>query len=105
MAFHFFFFCRLFLEMDSLKKIACDAIDKETSQLFDLSQEIWHHKELAFEEYKSHATLTQFLEERGFIVQRHHKLETAFLAQWERSKQIRTDNGMDGFLSIVYSKR
>ncbi|BFY98174.1 hypothetical protein BsWGS_01214 [Bradybaena similaris] len=87
--------------MDTLKKIACDAIDKETAQLFDLSQEIWHHKELAFEEHKSHGTLTQFLEERGFIVQRHHKLETAFLAQWERSKKPRTDNDHKPHIAVL----
>ncbi|CAG5128470.1 unnamed protein product [Candidula unifasciata] len=78
--------------MDSLKQIACDAIDKERAHLFELSTEIWHHKELAFEEHKSHATLTQFLEQRGFIVQRHYKLETAFLAQYERPKQSQKHN-------------
>ncbi|XP_012943737.1 peptidase M20 domain-containing protein 2 [Aplysia californica] len=73
------------LEMDNLKKIVCDAIDKESEQLCDLSSKIWHLKELAYQEHQSHATLTQFFLDRGFEVVPHHVIETAFVATFETS--------------------
>ena len=68
--------------MDALKQVACDAVDSQAGSLHDLSKEIWQHRELAFEEHKSHATLTRFLQEAGFTVEAHYKLETAFVARW-----------------------
>ncbi|GFN86319.1 peptidase m20 domain-containing protein 2 [Plakobranchus ocellatus] len=68
--------------MDKLKQIACKVIDDESEQLQMISNEIWQHRELAFLELKSHASLTQVLEDKGFDVERHHKLETAFVARW-----------------------
>ena len=69
--------------MDDIKRLACDTIDKEKDNLFQLSQDIWHHKELAYKEHKSHETLTLFLEKRGFRVERHCITETAFIARYE----------------------
>ncbi|GFR84976.1 peptidase M20 domain-containing protein 2-like [Elysia marginata] len=66
--------------MDQLKQVACDTIDQWAGRLNQLSQDIWHHRELAFEEFKSHDTLTQFLTSAGFTVEPRHKLETAFVA-------------------------
>ncbi|KAK3761999.1 hypothetical protein RRG08_031676 [Elysia crispata] len=68
--------------MDALKQTACAAIDQQADQLHKLSSEIWELKELAFEEHKSHATLTQFLRGAGFVVEPRHKLDTAFVARW-----------------------
>lgn len=87
--------------MNSLKQTALDAIDSELDRLFELSTEIWHHKELAFEEHKSHDTLTKFLEERNFAVERHHKLETAFIARWENSKKSVTKDGKYLVVAII----
>lgn len=43
--------------------------------------EVWRHPELNYEEHLAHAALTAFLEQRGFLVERHYLgLETAFRA-------------------------
>ena len=52
--------------MDDLKKIACDAIDGAAADLHRLSDDIWKHPELGFQEIYAHEVLTQFLTEQGF---------------------------------------
>ena len=64
-----------------LKQIACEAIDSQISDLKTLSRDIWDHPELCFEEKYAHKRITEFLEERGFSVERSFKLETAFRAR------------------------
>ena len=66
------------MDATELKKIACDAIDAAAGDLGDLSQEIWKHPELNFEEHRAHQTLTDFFEKRGFPVEREHVLKTGF---------------------------
>ncbi|KAK7487752.1 hypothetical protein BaRGS_00021019 [Batillaria attramentaria] len=66
---------------DKLKKLACDAIDNQASQLKLLSRDIWDHPELCFEEHYAHKRLTDFLEERGFGVERGYVVPTAFRAK------------------------
>ncbi|XP_066275275.1 peptidase M20 domain-containing protein 2-like [Branchiostoma lanceolatum] len=63
-----------------LKTKSNAAIQACASDLYDLSQEIWKNPELAFKEHRAHRVLTEFLENRGFRVDRHYKLETAFRA-------------------------
>ncbi|CAH1225226.1 PM20D2 [Branchiostoma lanceolatum] len=63
-----------------LKTKSSAAIQACASDLYDLSQEIWKNPELAFKERYAHRVLTDFLENRGFRVDRHYKLETAFRA-------------------------
>ncbi|PVD29140.1 hypothetical protein C0Q70_11737 [Pomacea canaliculata] len=72
-----------------LKRIACEAIDSQTSYLRILSQDIWNHPELCFNEQYAHKRLTDFLEERDFNVERSYKLETAFRAvpKYSRCKE------------------
>ncbi|CAL1535330.1 unnamed protein product [Lymnaea stagnalis] len=70
------------LLMDSLKQTVCDIIKQESTELNEISKTIWNLKELSFEERLSHDCLTKFLEEKGFHVKRHYKLETAFIAWW-----------------------
>ncbi|XP_076444595.1 xaa-Arg dipeptidase-like isoform X1 [Babylonia areolata] len=65
---------------DRLKQIACDAIDAKMTALKALSQDIWNHPELCYEEKHAHQVLTQFLEENGFSVERKFHLDTAFRA-------------------------
>ncbi len=62
----------------ALKKIACEAIDKAADDLNSLSQDIWSHPELCFEEKYSHDALCNCLEKYGFPIQRHFVVETAF---------------------------
>eukprot|EP00057_Strongylocentrotus_purpuratus_P032867 XP_789189.2 PREDICTED: peptidase M20 domain-containing protein 2 [Strongylocentrotus purpuratus] len=57
-------------------------IDESASTLNDLSQDIWSHPELAFEERYAHKVLTDFFEKEGFEVTRNYHLETAFKATY-----------------------
>ncbi len=62
------------------------AIDAADDDLRALSLSIHEQPELAFEERHAHATLTAFLEERGFAVERGaFGLETAFRATYGES--------------------
>ena len=66
--------------MDSkhLKKIACEAIDQVATDLNSLSDDIWSHPELSFQEKYSHDAICSFLEKQGLPVERHYVLDTAF---------------------------
>ena len=54
--------------MVDIKAIACEAIDAAATELHALSDSIWHHPELAYEEKHAHKILTEFLEQQGFKV-------------------------------------
>lgn len=73
--------------MDAAKKVAVEAIDSNVAALNELSSDIWSHPELGFEEKHAHAVLTQFLEDRGFRVEREFSLSTAFRATWGLRQQ------------------
>ncbi|XP_012934866.2 peptidase M20 domain-containing protein 2-like [Aplysia californica] len=68
--------------MEALFETACRKIDEEAEELRSLSHLIWSNPELNFEEKDSHNVITDFLEKRGFRVQRNYVLETAFSAEW-----------------------
>ncbi|XP_066275264.1 peptidase M20 domain-containing protein 2-like [Branchiostoma lanceolatum] len=68
------------MDATQIKEKSCSAIQSCSKELWDLSQEIWKNPELAFKEHRAHRVLTEFLENRGFRVDRHYKLETAFRA-------------------------
>ncbi|KAG1661064.1 Peptidase M20 domain-containing protein 2 [Nymphon striatum] len=59
------------------------AILKEKSKLKEVSQNIWEHPELAFEEVFAHDLLCDALENYGFTVSRSYKLSTAFKAEFK----------------------
>ena len=64
-----------------LKATSSAAIGRFTHELNALSQEIWRHPELGFQEEKAHQILTNFLEQKGFRVERAFTgLPTAFRA-------------------------
>ena len=66
---------------DILKLAASSCIDSCGEELRDLSREIWNNPEVDFKEYKAHEVLTNFLERKGFSVERSYTgLETAFRA-------------------------
>ena len=73
-----------------LKKIACEWIDKAAQDLNSLSQDIWNHPELCYQEKYSHDALCTFLEKYGFQVERHYTLDTAFKASMGE-KEVRFD--------------
>ncbi|XP_041473311.1 peptidase M20 domain-containing protein 2-like [Lytechinus variegatus] len=64
------------------REAAKTKIDDSAEALNELSQQIWSHPELNFEEHKSHKFLTDFFEKEGFEVTRNYHLETAFKATY-----------------------
>ncbi|XP_077991722.1 xaa-Arg dipeptidase-like [Glandiceps talaboti] len=70
-------------DIPDLKAKACKAIDTASTELNGLSQDIWSHPELGFEEYHAHKVLTDFLEKHGFQVERQYKMDTAFRATFD----------------------
>ncbi|TSL47589.1 Peptidase M20 domain-containing protein 2 [Bagarius yarrelli] len=70
-------------KLQALKKQACASIDETKDKLHQLADAIWRHPELAFEERQAHDTLVRFFtQEKGWTVDAHYKLETAFRATW-----------------------
>ena len=67
--------------MTSLKEIASSCVDNSKDDLYQLSNEIWQNPELGSKEYKAHDLLTNFLEKKGFTVERSFTgIKTAFRA-------------------------
>ena len=65
----------------NLKAVASASIDAHKDGLKDLSASIWNNPELGLEEHGAHKLLTDYLEEKGFTVERGYTgLETAFRA-------------------------
>ena len=65
----------------NLKKLATSAIDENTEKLKTIGEKIWNSPELSYKEYKAHDILTDFLEKKGFSVERSYTgIETAFRA-------------------------
>ena len=65
----------------SPKAAASASIDRHQEELKSLSAAIWSKPELAYEEYHAHKILTDFLEKKGFQVERAYTgLKTAFRA-------------------------
>ncbi|XP_053501825.1 peptidase M20 domain-containing protein 2-like isoform X2 [Ictalurus furcatus] len=66
-----------------LKQQVCCSIDEAKDKLHGLGDAIWNHPELAYEERQAHDTLVRFFtQEKGWSVEAHYKLETAFQATW-----------------------
>ena len=56
-------------------------IDDHKDELFELSDAIWKQPELSYEEFKAHQLLTDYLEKKGFAVERSYTgIKTAFRA-------------------------
>ncbi|XP_033630848.1 peptidase M20 domain-containing protein 2-like isoform X1 [Asterias rubens] len=63
-----------------MEEAAKAKIDASAEDLNAISQDIWTHPELNFNEHHAHEVLTDFLEKEGFKVERKFVLETAFRA-------------------------
>jgi len=64
-----------------LKRVAILEVEKHCQELNKVGEEIWSNPELAYEEYKAHVVLTDFLERKGFNVDRSYLgINTAFRA-------------------------
>ncbi|XP_070579510.1 xaa-Arg dipeptidase-like [Ptychodera flava] len=81
-----------------LKEKARTAIDAASGELNELSQNIWSHPELNYEEHNAHRILTDFLERYGFQVERHYKVDTAFRATFDTGNK----NGVNVCLISEY---
>ena len=67
--------------MTGLKGTTSSTIDRHQEELKSLSAAIWRKPELAYEEHHAHKILTDFLEQKGFQVERAYTgLKTAFRA-------------------------
>ena len=67
--------------MDAGLQVAAKAIDLNEEELQALGNEIWRNPELGLEEHKAHRLLTDFLEKKGFSVERGCcDMSTAFRA-------------------------
>ncbi len=66
----------------ALQELASSAIDSNKDELEKVSNYIWSNPELAWEEHKAHGWLTDFLEGKGFAVERSYTgVQTAFRAR------------------------
>ena len=64
-----------------LKRVVILEIEKCSQELNKVGEEIWNNPELGYEEYKAHVLLTDFLERKGFAVERSYLgIKTAFRA-------------------------
>ena len=66
---------------NQLKKVVSSAIDESTEELKTIGEKIWRSPELCYKEHTAHDLLTDFLEKKGFSVERSYTgIETAFRA-------------------------
>ena len=67
--------------INDLKATTDTTFDGCKQEQYELSNEIWKNPEVQFEEYKAHELLTNFLEKKGFTVERSYTgIKTAFRA-------------------------
>ena len=67
--------------MEDLKTRAIAEIEEYSQDFQKISEEIWNNPELNYNEHKAHAVLTNFLEGKGFHVERSYLgIQTAFRA-------------------------
>lgn len=77
------------LDLEELKALARDEIEARRHQLTELSLKIHSNPELAFQEVKAAAWLTQYLKESGFSVEQGIcGLPTAFRATYGQGKPV-----------------
>lgn len=71
---------------EKLIEIANQAVDSKDRELFDINQQIHRNPELAFDEFKAHELLTNYLEKQGFQVDRSYIMPTGFRATFSRGE-------------------
>lgn len=64
-----------------------NSVRKNQDLLWNVSQEIWEHPELCYEEKFAHDLLTSTLKDYGFNVQREYILPTAFRAEFDSGRR------------------
>ena len=63
--------------------VAISCIETAKKELEVLSGEIWKNPEVGFEEHRAHKLLTDYLEKKGFSVEKKFcEMDTAFRARY-----------------------
>ncbi|KAF9197279.1 hypothetical protein BGZ49_002364, partial [Haplosporangium sp. Z 27] len=76
-------------ETDEFAKTVHHAIESVSAELRNISLKLHDDPELSYEEYKAHALLTNYLEKKGFDVERKaYGLDTAFVATAGNSDRV-----------------
>ncbi|KAK3844048.1 MAG: hypothetical protein J3R72DRAFT_439659 [Linnemannia gamsii] len=76
-------------EKDEFAKAVHLAIEGVSSELREISLKLHEDPELSYKEYKAHALLTDYLEKKGFEVERKaYGLDTAFVARAGNSDKV-----------------
>ncbi|KAI8599488.1 hypothetical protein EDD21DRAFT_379703 [Dissophora ornata] len=76
-------------EQDEFAKTVHHAIEAVSTELRGISMKIHENPELGYEEYKAHTLLTNYLQKKGFQVQRSaFGLDTAFVARAGNSDKV-----------------
>lgn len=71
------------------KKQVVTTIESQASKLTDISNKIWAHAEIAFQETESHKLLADYAEANGFTVERGvAEIPTAFVATYGSGKPV-----------------
>ena len=70
---------------ENLKSVICQTIDKRLDCLNEISEKIWNHPQLCFEEVFAHDLLTDFLEKEGFEVSKKTPIDTSFIAKYGKN--------------------
>ncbi len=76
-------------KLKSSKKAVISAVESQTESLIELSDAIWAHAEIAFEEAESSKLLADYAEKNGFKVERGVSgMPTAFVATYGSGKPV-----------------
>ncbi|KAF9193450.1 hypothetical protein BGZ51_003254 [Haplosporangium sp. Z 767] len=76
-------------EQDKFAKTVHQAIESVSAEMRDISLKLHNDPELSYKEYHAHALLTDYLEKKGFTVERKaYGLDTAFVARAGNSDKV-----------------
>ncbi|MBX2955286.1 MAG: amidohydrolase [Cyclobacteriaceae bacterium] len=71
------------------KKTVITSIDNQSARMIEISDKIWAHAEIAFQETQSYALLADYAEANGFKVERGvAEIPTAFVATYGSGKPV-----------------
>lgn len=71
------------------KKIICDWIDENKSEMFAISDYLWENPELSMQEYEASEKIAEVLEKYGFSIKRGVAgMPTAFTAEYGQGKPV-----------------
>ncbi|MCB0487918.1 MAG: amidohydrolase [Cyclobacteriaceae bacterium] len=76
-------------KLSANKQAVIQSVDNKKSELTNLSDEVWRHAEVAFQETKSSKALADYAESKGFKVERGvAEIPTAFVASYGSGQPV-----------------